>query len=469
MALFKVFRGESQNLDSVTKVDGYAYFCTDDGSFWIDHAEGEEIVRTQINKQAWTEDIEAAVAASDEIYIGEGDMPENATLQIILDGSNEEEMLKNELKKYIDFLIESQINQLSSEKVNKNQGAENVGKILAVGTDGNLVLVDMPEGGASGDVIGTIDENNNILLTGKLADGTYTLKYENEDGSYTDIGTLTLGETVVVNLLETALTPNDITTVFDGKGYKNGYYASAAEPFYNVDAAFFCTGLMPIPSSRTFYIKGCTMDTSLSHTRFGLMMENGGLINTAVLSNWGTAFTFTELGEQYYSVYLDNNHFGEGIGIPYYFYFSASGTGDNVIVSATPIPETDVQINLFEEYTPQLNKRWSNSSHAWSAQPGCVGFELSMSDIVGKKMRFSGFAQAYATTAVPTWYFVDDSNVAVTDGFRIYDVATNEGDGTYSWTVPNNTGATKLMVFLPIKDERIFESDLATVSWILTE
>ena len=78
--------------------------------------------------------------------------------------------------------------------VAQNQGSENVGKILVVGTDGNLTLIDMPEGGASGDVTGVLDESNNILLSGNLADGTYTLKYENEDGTYTEIGTLEVGQ-----------------------------------------------------------------------------------------------------------------------------------------------------------------------------------------------------------------------------------------------------------------------------------
>lgn len=52
----------------------------------------------------------------------------------------------------------------------------------------------MPEGGASGNVTGVLDEANNILLSGNLADGTYTLKYENADGTYTEIGTLEVGE-----------------------------------------------------------------------------------------------------------------------------------------------------------------------------------------------------------------------------------------------------------------------------------
>lgn len=84
----------------------------------------------------------------------------------------------------------------------KNQGASNVGKILAVGTDGNITLVDMPEGGASGDVVGVLDESNNILLSGNLADGTYKLKYENENGTVTDIGDL-----VVSSITDYAIIP----------------------------------------------------------------------------------------------------------------------------------------------------------------------------------------------------------------------------------------------------------------------
>ena len=80
--------------------------------------------------------------------------------------------------------------KMAQEYIPKNQGAANVGKILVVGTDGNLTLADMPEGGAGGDVTGVLDESNNILLSGNLADGTYTLKYENANGTYTEIGSL---------------------------------------------------------------------------------------------------------------------------------------------------------------------------------------------------------------------------------------------------------------------------------------
>lgn len=66
MALFKVLRGQQSTLNDVAKVDGHAYFCWDDGTFWIDYKESDsatEVKRKQINKENWTEDIAAAITA----------------------------------------------------------------------------------------------------------------------------------------------------------------------------------------------------------------------------------------------------------------------------------------------------------------------------------------------------------------------------------------------------------------------
>lgn len=41
-------------------------------------------------------------------------------------------------------------------------------------------------------VFGYVDENNNIIVQGNLGDGTYSVKYEMEDGSTVDIGQLVL-------------------------------------------------------------------------------------------------------------------------------------------------------------------------------------------------------------------------------------------------------------------------------------
>ena len=50
MSLFKPFMGTRANLDAVEKHAGYAYFCTDDGSFHIDYIDAEGVLqRKQIN------------------------------------------------------------------------------------------------------------------------------------------------------------------------------------------------------------------------------------------------------------------------------------------------------------------------------------------------------------------------------------------------------------------------------------
>lgn len=92
--------------------------------------------------------------------------------------------------------------EVADTYVAKNQGSANVGKILVVGTDGNLTLTDMPEGGASGDVIGTLDESNNILLSGNLEDKTYTLNWLRADGTIME----NAGSLVVSSILTYSIT-----------------------------------------------------------------------------------------------------------------------------------------------------------------------------------------------------------------------------------------------------------------------
>ena len=64
MALFKVFKGLSENLtpDLVPYRDGHTYFCTDDAKWWIDFetaevgADGNPVLeRKYINQALWEE------------------------------------------------------------------------------------------------------------------------------------------------------------------------------------------------------------------------------------------------------------------------------------------------------------------------------------------------------------------------------------------------------------------------------
>ena len=76
------------------------------------------------NVSAFINDAGYLTTVPNEIYVGDGEMPEDATIQIIMDGVDEEQALKDELMEYIDTELENsntdileQIAQLSSEKV----------------------------------------------------------------------------------------------------------------------------------------------------------------------------------------------------------------------------------------------------------------------------------------------------------------------------------------------------------------
>lgn len=168
------------------------------------------------------------------------------------------------------------VSELSAEITNllpKNQGSENAGKILVVGSDGNLTLTDMPEPGLSGDVVGTLDESNNILLSGDIAEGTYPLKWLMTDGTYADAGTLTVTLTpkpeAIINWIANSINADGTPYVGTNgeKGYKTDVrlsISSGAESTSNA-SGIKTTGFIPAKVGDTMRLKGVTINASASN------------------------------------------------------------------------------------------------------------------------------------------------------------------------------------------------------------
>lgn len=108
-------------------------------------------------------------------------------------------------------------------------------------------------------VFGTVDENNNIVLTGELVNGTYTLKYEDAEGNLMEIGAIVVsaGDTSVAIPLNLQLGKIDTSTgaisssesyaysdlvkIEDGKTYTLDWVdctMSAKVCYYNASGAF---------------------------------------------------------------------------------------------------------------------------------------------------------------------------------------------------------------------------------------
>ena len=92
-------------------------------------------------------------------------------------------------------------------------------------------------------VFGRVDADNNIILTGELADGTYTLKYEDAEGNVTTIGTFDQGD-VIVNMLTSSIN-SDKTPYNGGQGWKTGYRLNSSGAETAMDG-MEVTGFIPV-------------------------------------------------------------------------------------------------------------------------------------------------------------------------------------------------------------------------------
>lgn len=115
-----------------------------------------------------------------------------------------------------------EINALKSDLTNFSLGLHTDG-FLYIFHNGEPIGsgVSLPSG-ATGDVVGNVDSANNIIVTGDLADGTYTVKYEMEDGTTIDIGELVIDSNVyysITNNLTRCVNSNSATQAVKGESY----------------------------------------------------------------------------------------------------------------------------------------------------------------------------------------------------------------------------------------------------------
>lgn len=133
------------------------------------------------------------------------------------------------------------------------------------------------------------------------------------------------------NVLPSAVDPSTKSGVWDGKGYRNGAYASSAKPYYGTDAVCWCTGAIAVQPSDVIYVKGATLEGS-GHARLGTFSgATGGCYFCKEWVSLSGMATVTKLGDKYYKIVLDSSYTNyANIG---YIVFSAQGTGDGVVVT----------------------------------------------------------------------------------------------------------------------------------------
>lgn len=116
-------------------------------------------------------------------------------------------------------------------------------------------------------VFGRVDAENNIILTGALADGTYTLKYEDAEGNVTEIGTLVHDADAPTYVNQIAISTDKDGSVFNGTGYRsatrlNSSGESVAVGNASAETPAFTTGFIPVKKGDVIRMKDCYIDTA---------------------------------------------------------------------------------------------------------------------------------------------------------------------------------------------------------------
>lgn len=281
---------------------------------------------------------------------------------------------------------------------------------LGVHTDGLLYIfvngepvgngVAIPDG--SGSLYGNVDSGNQIVLRGYVPDGTYTVKYEMDDGSTVNIGSLVLDTSEyysVSNSLTNCTTSNSVASVGGGSSYsatisaKSGYVLSTITVMMggvDITSSVVSSGKITIANVTGDIVITAKAVEQISNYSVTSALTNGTNSNGA---------TSAAKGSGYYATLIANSGFefrsgsitvtmggaditasavdGETINI-------TSVTG-NVVITATATPNA-IRTAINSDGTPFIGTngekgyktgfRISRSGGGESAQEGteCTGF-----------------------------------------------------------------------------------------------
>lgn len=132
-------------------------------------------------------------------------------------------------------------------------------------------------------VFGYVDENNNIIVSVSLPDGTYSVKYEMEDGSKVNIGNLVIDTNVyytVTNTLTQCTTNNSATKAVQGGSYSATITARSG---YELKSIVVKMGGTDISS------------TAVSGGNIAIANITGNIVITAVATEIQTGPSYTNL------------------------------------------------------------------------------------------------------------------------------------------------------------------------------
>ena len=297
-------------------------------------------------------------------------------------------------------------------------------------------------------VFGRVDGENNIILTGELADGTYTIKYEDADGNVTEIGTIdTTSAPSYTNWIPKSTGIDG--SIYNGKGYKENTRWSLSGGG-DVDATgVTVSGYIPVKTGDVIRIKNITMNKNVTDNScvvcyfWSRTATDGASANAADITNYFNG-VFDASGNLTEFTIDANSSLG---GVKYirlntgYIGADSILTINEEISGSTPAP-APTYTNLFVPETCTLNKRTNSSGNVSDNVGGFLTDFIDLGDAMAsgdtnvlhyKNMYFYSTNLKNSSYAIVTYltYYDNDKkflkSVVQTD---VVDILSDKGDYT---------------------------------------
>lgn len=275
---------------------------------------------------------------------------------------------------------------------------------LGVHTDGLLYIfidgkptgngVSMPD--KVGDVYGNVDSGNNIVLQGALADGTYSVKYEMENGETVNIGNLVLDTNVyysVTKNLSYCSVNNSATSAIKGEPYSATITANEG---YELKTVTVTMGGSPV---------------TVTNGVINIASVTGNIVITAVAevvevptSRLPEAYQEVEWVQIMNAEQL-NIHSGVHTNVPW-------NTANKIVAKLQNITSTNANDIIFSAWTsmttkstPYIATRTSKATNLFGVQSGLTSYSVLPNNIATNNTEVNELTFEFAATSTADIYF----------------------------------------------------------------
>ena len=288
----------------------------------------------------------------------------------------------------------------------------------------NTVLAEVGQGSS----FGYIDENNNVVITQDLPVGTYTVRYETDDGNI-ELCSFEIKSTTkytITNQLTNCTSNNSITEILENEKYTATITPKSNYQMDSITVKMGGTTLSGVVSGNTITINNVTGNIEIIAIASEIPQQaetfnvtfNGTncTSNGASTATEGTTYTATITANSGYEMESITVTMGGATqsGVVSENKVTIQNVTGAIVITASAKAQV-VNILTSAGYDVKLDQRWSHSTSGFTSGSGMISLVVPISDCLNKTIYFKGFPKDIsANSKAPIWMSIKNNSRVAT-------------------------------------------------------